>query len=106
MTTKHTAGPWLRNQSDIGNITFYAKTTHPGVVRLVGQVFKTTGSEESAARRAEEDASNLSLVLAAPDLLEEAEWALDILTDQYGLTDDCEGIAALRAAIAKARGDA
>lgn len=51
---------------------------------------------------AKDDAANL--ITAAPELLKEAEWALDILTDQFALDDECEGIVALRAAISKATG--
>lgn len=65
----HTKGPWFANESDIGDVLFYAKTQHAGIVRRVGQVFKTSGSKESELARAIEDESNLALILAAPDLL-------------------------------------
>jgi hypothetical protein len=50
------------------------------------------------------DAAQKGIDRGRASLLEEAEWALDILTDQFGLDDSCEGVVSLRAAIVKARG--
>ena len=48
--------------------------------------------------------ANHRLIAAAPDLLDAAWLALEVLTEHHGLSDESPVVVSLRAAIAKAEG--
>jgi hypothetical protein len=78
---------------------------------LADAVLKASGSalkhySMQHTRQAIFNAAQAGIDKARAELLAEAEWAYDVLLNQCGLAPDCEGMEALKSAIAKARGQA
>ena len=92
-TAKHTAGPWYTGNCSPG----YGESDGPPAVWAGGRLLL-----ESALGRRElkEDRANVVLAAAAPDLLAACENA----TERAAVRGDKVQLAALNAAIAKARG--
>lgn len=85
MTIKHTLGPWYASASQFGYVT---ATDHDG-----NPITVCTTRTEADAR----------LIAAAPDMLA----ALTLLVQGDGKPDECpRAMAAARAALLKAKGDA
>ena len=103
---KHTPGPWNATKfnpvtGDIDDCYLYVE---PGIAVI----------ERKVKGRDQHDAANARLIAAAPDLLEAAQLALQIaeswIHDQLDGTSSMDGallhLAPVRAAIARARGEA
>lgn len=95
---KHTPGPWQtdRNSCHAGRIA----TIHHCLNNDWVEVWSPDWPDSEEVQEA-----NARLIAAAPKLLAEAKWALDVLTNQFDM-DPCEGLDALREAIAEANGGA
>lgn len=89
--TKHTPGPWKLKRS--GTISDNN-----------GELVATTGYR--VAVYSEEDDANARLIAAAPELLSAGEWMLALIDGKEQMPKPGDEVAeALRAAIAKARGE-
>lgn len=100
-----TPGPWAINgkpddgfSPDINAFSGRGAYGLDVIARLFGDVPKFNGSPE-------EQWANARLIAAAPDLLTACEWAERALAPFSKEPAEKSGIALLRAAIAKARGD-
>jgi hypothetical protein len=97
--SKHTPGPWKRNENRNDCLEVVRDSPHKEIVCWV------TGSVSNA-----EAMGDLHLIAAAPDLLEAAKQIVSNLCDGCTMPTHCEGVliceqtAALKKAIAKAEG--
>lgn len=92
MTTKHTPAPWELDENDL---TVYS--TGENAKRIAD----TMPHPEMPEMSDEEWAANARLIAAAPELLAQLKFALELLQDCTGLEDALEPIVD---AIAKAEG--
>ena len=116
MSGQHTPGPWrvsgpskvISSISDGGDYAILDDT-----LKIIAEAIHRVGPTEYRPAEA-----NAHLIAAAPELLEEAQYSLDLIAGLQGSFDDgssegkhyervlADRVAKLRAAIAKARGDA
>lgn len=99
--TKHTPGPWslgTPNAKEYGEVGVHG----PGEYGFIICDLQADGYDEKTQK------ANASLICAAPDLLKACEEALGNLVDEDGgyFSGDESLVKQLRAAIAKARGEA
>lgn len=89
MTTKHTPGPWARS----------------GISIMAQNCCIATCDTQAACSSDEIDEANARLIATAPDLLEAASWARDILVQLLDAGHNVEiELNACERAIAKAEG--
>lgn len=102
MTIKHTPGPWHWQGDSLTHRQFdiYAPGSAP---KQHVCTINNLSVEKLWLRDSEQALANARLIAAAPDMLS----ALTLLVDGDGKPDECSrAMAAARAALAKAKGDA
>jgi len=96
--SKHTPRPWK----------VYPDGTRTFVVSFSGRVIAVGLYDENTDTPMEEVEANAQLIMAAPELLDAAEAAVEIIRDSYGQNEvdipcDCQAVNVLERAIKQAR---
>jgi hypothetical protein len=109
--SEHTPGPWLLEGSMNSAFMRIGKRRYPDMPIQAGQEIASVaiGRSPEAGGPDEEEYANALILAAAPELLEALEWALPFAEAGMEGVEHEKGqqrLAAARAAIAKARGEA